>query len=289
MPALGYDRIAERARRRRSRRGAQAALRRGDARRGAAHPVRRRRHREAGRRRARAARRSPGSRRRCSATPRRRSRRAAARWPLRRRGGRRPGSSPPAHLPPRRRAQRRATARPAPGTALPAEPSVFPSRGPPAAGAAAALVLVAAGLRPLPVPLLPRRACSACRASRRRPSPSTPVATQPSRGSTARVRGTLVHLLLEQLDFARPAAARRRADVVALGRGHGLELEPRAGRGHPRPGRRVRGLAAVRAARRRARRPPRGRLRVRARAGTAAARSSPASSTCSRASPTAAC
>ena len=39
-----------------------------------------------------------------------------------------------------------------------------PGRRPPAARAAAALVLVAAGLRALRLPLLPRRACSACRA-----------------------------------------------------------------------------------------------------------------------------
>jgi len=40
-----------------------------------------------------------------------------------------------------------------------------------------------------------------------------------------RIRGSLVHLILERLDFARPAPPPP-ADVVALGAAHGLELEP---------------------------------------------------------------
>jgi RecB family exonuclease len=40
-----------------------------------------------------------------------------------------------------------------------------------------------------------------------------------------RIRGSLVHLLLERLDFARPALPPAE-DVIALGAAHGLELEP---------------------------------------------------------------
>ena len=40
-----------------------------------------------------------------------------------------------------------------------------------------------------------------------------------------RIRGSLVHLLLERLDFARPAPPAAE-EVVALGAAHGLELEP---------------------------------------------------------------
>ena len=117
------------ARRGRGGRGAPAALRRRDARRGAADPLRRRRHREV------AARRGParppldwlapallGVRGRCP---------AEAVVPLRRRRRRRPARH--RREPPGRggRARRRATAPPAPGTALPAEPKVIPAWGRP--------------------------------------------------------------------------------------------------------------------------------------------------------------
>jgi hypothetical protein len=44
-------------------------------------------------------------------------------------------------------------------------------------------------------------------------------------GLDARVRGSLVHLLLERLDFARPAPPPPE-DVVAVGEQHGVELTP---------------------------------------------------------------
>ena len=101
-----------------------------------------------------------------------------------------------------------------------------------------------------------------------------------------RIRGTLVHQLLEQIDFARPAPPDdeqvRALGGIARNRARALPC-----RGHPRPGRRVRRIAAVRAARRRERRAARGGLRVRALARREAARSCRASSTSSRASATA--
>ena len=76
-----------------------------------------------------------------------------------------------------------------------------------------------------------------------------------------RVRGTIAHRLLEELDFARPAAPDA-AEVLAIGRRGGRRADGGGGRGHPRARVGVRRLAAVRPARRGARRPPRGRLRV---------------------------
>ena len=175
----------------------------------------------------------------------------------------------------------------APGTALPAEPKVIPSGG-----------------RPQPSQRGCRtRRCRTTRAARyrfylgprARPAARRGAAARPRRAARARsprrsrpaIRGSLVHALLEELDFARPGAARRATAVRALAAAFGLELAPRPGGGRPRPGRGVRRLAAVRAARRRPRRPARGRLRLRARARRRRAARPRASSTCSPARPTA--
>ena len=180
--------------------------------------------------RAAAARRSTGSRRRCSATPARGRRRdgaavvrcgdgavavrlvtagdaAAARPPRPRRASARAGA--------RHRAARRAEG--------------DPGRRPPAARAAPALVLVAAGLRPLRLPLLPhararpaaRRAAAAARRERGADAPR-----RAARRSRARIRGSLVHLLLERLDFARPEPPDAPSRCARSARAHGLELEP---------------------------------------------------------------
>ena len=75
-----------------------------------------------------------------------------------------------------------------------------------AAGAAGqpAQLLGPRGLPPLRLPLLPRARASACRASSRHPRAEAP----PEAGPAAALRGSLVHELLEQLDFRRPACAR---------------------------------------------------------------------------------
>ena len=274
---LGADR--RRAGRGRGGRGAAPALRRRHARRGAADPLRRHRHREVAASRAAARRRSTGSRPRCSAAPGRSradatvAAAATGRVAVRLLAAERRRD---------RRARRRASVAASPGTALPAEPKVIPLPARPAARPAPALVLVAAGLRPLRLPLLPRRACSACRASRRRRvAPAAGEPRAPSRAEAVAgepppldklVRGSLVHALLEELDFARPEPPDDADGVRALGERAGLELARRAGRRRPGAGRGLRRLAAVRAARRGDGRPPRGRLRLRARARTAAAR-----------------
>ncbi len=246
-------------------RGAQAALRRGHARRGAADPVGRRRHGQVagaapGRPADRVARtgaaRRPGSRAGRGAGDRRRRLGAAGHRGQPAGGGRRAG---------RPRAQRRRGH----GAARRAEGD--PVAGPPAARPAPAVVLVAAGLRPLRATASTCRACSACRARpRRRPRPEE-LAAEPQ-PLEARIRGTLVHQLLERLDFGRPAPPGA-DEVVRARRVARARARAGAGRRRPRPGRGVRRLPAVRTAGRRRRRAARGRLRVRARRPAAAARS----------------
>ena len=66
------------------------------------------------------------------------------------------------------------------------------------------------------------------------PPPPEPVAEEPEEAEPleARLRGSLVHVLLEGLDFARPAAPPPEA-VRALGAAYDLELSDAAGRRHP--------------------------------------------------------
>ena len=157
-------------------------------------------------------------------------------------------SSPASSRPPRSRPTRSspAPATGTPGTALPARPKVVPA---PSAGRPAPQRLSYTALgqyakcpyrfylqRSLRLP--PVTPPSAARRG-------TPEAERPA--LDPRVRGMIAHRLLEELDFARPraAAARGRAgDGRRVGRG----ADRRPGRGHPRDRRRVRRLAAVRAA-----------------------------------------
>ena len=142
VPALGYEAIADGARRRRVGRGAAPALRRRHPRRGAADPLRRHRHREV----AGAAPRRPAARLArtgAAGRPRRRARRARGR------PADRPPTPPSGRRRPLRRGRDRRAARhrrdapaeaaapaprdrtAAPGTALPAEPKVIPAGGRP--------------------------------------------------------------------------------------------------------------------------------------------------------------
>ncbi len=264
-----------RARRRRVGRGAAAALRRRDARRGAADPLRRHRHREVagaapGRPAARLAR--PGAARAtpppCSAARGRHGRTAAdaagggSCAAARARSSR--GSSPPRRCRPRRPRRRRASRTAAPGTALPAEPKVIPAGGRPQPAQRRLSYSSLQDYARCPYRFYLGRVLGLPRVEAPPPDDAEEAAEEPA-PLEGRIRGSLVHQLLEELDFARPGAARRRRGARARRR---LRARARAGpgRGHPRPGRRVRRLAAVRAPRRRARRPARGRLRLRARA-----------------------
>ena len=169
---------------------------------------------------------------------------------------------------------RRAPARPAPR--CPRAPKVVPRAARAAAPAPQRLSLLrAAGRTRAAATASTCSACSACRAS----TPPPPDAASAGReaaqpGLDPRMRGSIVHALLEELDFARPAAARRRRGRSRSAAAHGVELDRRGGRGHPRARRRVRRLAAVRAPRRRAATSA-ARRRSRSRSSrTAAARSS---------------
>ena len=242
VPALGYDRIAERAGRRRGRRGAAAALRRRHARGGAADPVRRRRHREVAGAARRggppldwlapallgepAAGRRASSRRcvvRCGAGARRGAARHRRRTCRRRRAAPAPRGAAPA---PGHRAARRAEGDPGRRAARsPAQRRLSYSSLQDYARCGYRFYLDARA----------RPAARRAAAGRRRASPA---GRRPSR-SRGGMRGPLVHLLLERLDFARPAPPGAE-EVVALGAAHGHRARAGAGRGHPRPGRGVR-------------------------------------------------
>ena len=114
-----------------------------------------------------------------------------------------------------------------PGTALPARAKVVPSPADRAAGARAALVLRPRPVRALRLPLLPpaRRCACPTRPPPARGPATMPAAEPPGPALDPRVRGTLAHLLLEELDFARPAAPDPAA-VAAAGREAGVELTP---------------------------------------------------------------
>ena len=234
VPALGYDRIADELAAGRGGRGAPAALRRRDARRGAADPLGRRRHREV----AGAAPRRPAAglarARRCSAIPPPRSGDASAAVVALRRRARSPcGSSPRGNLPaarPPRRSPREPRA-PAPGTALPAEPKVIPSPGrpQPAQRRLSYSSLQDYARCPYRFYLDARaRPAARSRAAARRGAAEAPAA-EPRR-SRAALRGTLVHELLERLDFAPPGAARRRAGAARSRRRTGSSSTPRRSR-----------------------------------------------------------
>ena len=151
------------------------------------------------------------------------------------------------------------------------------------ARAAAAQLHRARPVRPLPLRFYLQRSCAFRRARRRSPRRRPPPRPR-RRASTPACAASIAHRLLEELDFARPGAARARRGRRAR-RGGGRRADRRRGRGHPR-------RSSPRSAPRRCarasppppRRPPRGR-RSRSRSTPPAARWSPASSTCSPAPP----
>jgi ATP-dependent helicase/nuclease subunit A len=121
----------------------------------------------------------------------------------------------------------------APGTALPAEPKVIPAwaRPQPARRRLSYSSLQDYARCPyrfyltrvLGLPRVP--APDEARAGDEVTVGDEVVAADEPAALEGRIRGSLVHLLLERLDFARPYAPPAE-DVVALGAAHGLDLEP---------------------------------------------------------------
>ena len=282
VPALGYERLADAARRGRGRGGAAAALRRDDARARAADPLRRHRPRAL-------ARAAPGRAAarldraaRCSATRGARSRRPRR---VVERALRRPAGAAALRAERAGDARRRAAARRARAGAA----ARAPARRHRAARAPTVLPRRAARPRPAPQRLSYSLAAATTRAAatastsqrvlglprgrrRRRAADAGGAARRPRRALERRaLRGTLVHALLEgSTSRARPRPTRRAVARARRAR-TGVELDRRRGRGRPRARRRLRG--APRCARgwpRRAARPPRGR-RSRSRSSPAAA------------------
>ena len=208
---------------------------------------------------------------RCSATPRDRSGASRARASTRTWDGR-AGARARARSTRRRRSTRCCRARRsrprrgrAPrraGTALPARADGRAARRARAPRPAPQRLSLhrARRLRALRLPLLPRARRSACRAVE--PPPRRRDAAPPRRAAALdpRVRGSIVHALLEELDFARPAPPDAEAVRALAADARRRAHAPRRSTDIAGARRRVRRLAAVRAPRRRARasaaRPP---------------------------------
>ena len=173
-----------------------------------------------------------------------------------RRPSRRGGSTPRPRRPRPRPAARRARRRPARRAPRAAPPRPLP---------ATLSYTLARRVRPVRVPLVPGAgpAAAARRAGRRSPRGERPAGPVEG-GLDALTRGSLAHALLEDLDFAAPAAPGEDA-VRAARRAPRGRADRRRRRRPPAARRRLRRLHARRAAGRRDRRPARARLRRRAR------------------------
>ena len=112
----------------------------------------------------------------------------------------------------------------APGTALPAEPKVIPAGGRPQPAQRRLSYSSLQDYARCPYRFYLGRVLGLPRVSAPPPDETeeVPAELAPLEG---RIRGSLVHQLLEELDFARPAPPGADA-VLALAAGHGLELEP---------------------------------------------------------------
>ena len=129
----------------------------------------------------------------------------------------------PATLPPEAAAPAPRERAAAPGTALPAEPKVIPASGRPQPAQRRLSYSSLQDYARCPYRFYLTRVLGLPRVAPP-PDPDREAAPEPE-PLEGRVRGTLVHQLLERLDFARPQAPTAE-EVQALGAAHGLELEP---------------------------------------------------------------
>jgi ATP-dependent exoDNAse (exonuclease V) beta subunit len=117
----------------------------------------------------------------------------------------------------------------APGTALPAEPKVIPAWARPQPAQRRLSYSSLQDYARCPYRFYLTRVLGLPRVAPPDDAPAEPAVVDVTEREPAalegRIRGSLVHLLLERLDFARPAPPSA-AEVVALGAAHGLELEP---------------------------------------------------------------